>query len=135
MMSITIVTDETRTVAGEAADDRLLIDPAHLEAALGWQLKPEGLCQGSVCVPVRKPERLLVGGRLVVGAVASALGRPSVIDAEAGIAAIGLPKEQRRAALREQQAPAFTLRDLDGVEHDLDEWRGRKKLLVAFASW
>ena len=29
----------------------------------------------------------------------------------------------------------FTLPDLDGGEHSLEEWRGKKKLLVAFATW
>jgi hypothetical protein len=37
--------------------------------------------------------------------------------------------------LRARRAPDFRLRDLDGVEHDFSEWHGRKRLLVAFASW
>ena len=77
----------------------------------------------------------MVGDNLDVGAVADALGRLAVVDAARGIAALSLPKEGRRAALREHHAPAFTLPDLDGVEHSLEEWRGTKKLLVAFASW
>jgi hypothetical protein len=84
---------------------------------------------------VRDRQKLTVGDRLDVGAVADALGRLSVIDAGAGIAVLALPKEGRRAALDEQLAPAFTLPDLDGVEHSLDEWRTSKKLLLAFATW
>jgi hypothetical protein len=134
-MQAAIVTDETRTVAASADGDRLLIEPGALPAALGWELKPEGLCRGNVCVPLRDRARLLIGGRLDVGAVAGALGRLAVVDADAGIVAISLPKESRRAALRERNAGEFTLSDLDGVEHSLHEWRGRKKLLVAFATW
>jgi hypothetical protein len=134
-MQATVVTDEVSTIAAVADGDRLLIDPAALPDALGWEWKPEGLCRGNVCVPVRDRSRLMTDGKLDIGAVATALGRPVVVDAEAGIAAVALPKESRREALREHHAPSFTLPDLDGVEHSLEEWRGTKKLLVAFASW
>jgi hypothetical protein len=63
------------------------------------------------------------------------LGRPVVVDAAGGMAAVALPAEQRRQALDSLQAAPFSLPDLDGVTHSLSEWRGRKKLLVAFASW
>ena len=134
-MQATIVTDEARAVAAEVDGERLLLDPAVLPDTMGWDWKPEGLCRGNVCVPVRDRERLLAGDRLDVGAVATALGRLAVVDAGAGIAAIALPKESRRQALHDHRASDFTLPDLDGAAHDLDEWRGSKKLLVAFASW
>ena len=134
-MQATIVTDEIAVVTAVADGDRLLIEPAALRDALGWEWKPEGLCRGDVCVPVRDRARLMVGEKLDVGAVAAALGRLSAVDAAAGIAAVALPKESRREALREHHAPDFTLPDLDGVTHSLEEWRGKKKLLVAFASW
>jgi hypothetical protein len=37
--------------------------------------------------------------------------------------------------LTDRHAPAFTLPDLDGTPHSLEEWDDRKKLLFAFASW
>jgi hypothetical protein len=134
-MQATIVTDEAQTVTAVADGDRLLIDPEALPAALGWEWKPEGLCRGNVCVPVRDRSQLLVGDRLDVGAVARALGLLAVVDAPAGIAALSLPAELRHEAIREGRAPDFALEDLGGVEHHLDEWRGTKKLLVAFATW
>lgn len=135
MIQAKIVTDEVSTIAAVADGDRLLIDPSALPDALGWEWKPEGLCRGNVCVPVRDRARLMIDGKLDVGAVATALGRPVVVDAAAAIAAVALPKESRREALRERHASSFTLPDLDGIEHSLEEWRGKKKLLVAFASW
>jgi hypothetical protein len=133
--SATIVTDEPVTVDATVDGHRLLVEPVALHAAIGWEWKPEGLCRGGVCVPVRDRQRLLVGERLDLAAVAGALGRLAVIDAPAGIAAIALPAETRRDALRARQAPDFRLRDLEGAEHDFAEWRGTKRLLVAFASW
>jgi hypothetical protein len=134
-MQATIVTDETRTVTAVVDADRLLIDPAALPDAAGWELKPEGLCRDDVCVPVRDRAALFVGDHLDIAAVAAALGRLSVVDADAGIAVVALPKERRRAALQDRDVPPFTLADLDGTHHSLEEWRGSKKLLVAFASW
>ena len=134
-MTATIVTDEAVTVDARIDGERILIDPASLPVAMGWELKPEGLCRDNVCVPVRDRSQLLADGRLDVAAVAGAVGLLAVVDAGAGIAAVARPKEARRQALHGRHAPSFTLADLDGNQHDLDEWRGSKKLLVAFASW
>src|SRR3954447_5398980 len=131
----TIIDEHVRTVEAEVEGDRLLVLPADLPVALGWELKPEGLCQGDVCVPVRDRDALFAGERLDVAAVAAALGRSAVVDGAAAIAAIALPSESRRRALDEQQSPPFTLDDLEGHPHSFDEFRGRKKLLFAFASW
>jgi hypothetical protein len=134
-MQATILSENVGTVEATAHNDRLLIDPGDLPKALGWELKPAGLCRDGVCVPVRDPAALFRDGKLDVGAVAGALGRPAVVDAPAGIAAVALAAERRQQALDGLRAPSFTLSDLDGSPHQLQEWRGKKKLLVAFASW
>ena len=130
-----MIGDVARTVDASVSAGRVLVDPAQLSAALGWELKPEGLCRDDVCVPVRDPSVLFVGDQLDLAAVGTALGRPVVIDADARLAAVALDAETRRQALDDLVAPSFALADLDGVLHTLDEWRGRKKLLSAFASW
>lgn len=132
---ITVVTEEEHSVDGVIDDERALIDPTALEGALGWELKPEGLCRGDVCVPVRDRNALFVGDRLDLGAIADVLHRPAVVAPDAGVIAIALPSEERRQALQERHAPAFALPDQDGVMHSLAEWSGRKKLLFAWASW
>jgi hypothetical protein len=135
MTQVTIIGDETCIVDATISDERILVDPDVLPAAMGWTLKPEGLCRDDICVPVRDPSALFVDGRLDVAAVADALGRPVVVDAAAGLAAIGLDAEPRRVALQTLVAPPFTLPDLDGNPHELSEWHGQKRLLHAFASW
>ncbi len=60
--------------------------------------------------------------------------RPSSTP-DAGIVAVALDREQRRAALESLTAPDVTLRDLDGDAHSLSDWRGKKRLLHAFSSW
>jgi hypothetical protein len=135
MVQVAVITDEVHTIEATIAGDRILIDPPLLVEAVGWTLKPEGLCQDDQCVPVRDVAALYAGSRLDLAAVAAALGRPAVVDADAGLAAMALSGEVRRQALDGLQAPSFTLADLDGQTHRLDEWRGRKKLLVAFSTW
>jgi len=49
--------------------------------------------------------------------------------------AIGSSAEQRRQAREQRQVPLMELPDLTGKLHSTEEWRGRKTLLVAFASW
>jgi peroxiredoxin len=135
MSELTIIDADVHRVTGVTDGGRLLVDPASFAATIGWELKPEGLCRGDVCVPLADPGSLVVAGRLDIATVAAALGRPVVIDADAGIAAMGLSPDERRRALDGLEAPDFRLPDLDGTSHGLGEWQGKKKLLVTFASW
>jgi hypothetical protein len=62
-------------------------------------------------------------------------GRPVVIDRDEGAAYVGVSAAERAKALSSLEAPDFTLPDLDGRLHSLSEQRGKKVLLVAYASW
>ena len=135
MPELTIIDEDVHRVTGTNDGGRILVDAGAFRAAFGWELKPEGLCRGDICVPVAEPGALSVDGRLDVERVAGALGRPVVIDGEAGIAAMGLATSERRRALDGLEAPDFHLPDLAGTSHGLEEWQGKKKLLVTFASW
>ncbi|MDW3219822.1 MAG: hypothetical protein R8F63_14505 [Acidimicrobiales bacterium] len=132
MPTLTVLTPEgAATVSGVAADGRATLAAADLPAAIGWELKPEGLCRGDACVPVRGID----GEEVDLGAVVAALGSSLLVDDETGTVAISVAATDRRAALAGRQAPDFTLPDLDGRAHSLDEFAGRKRLLIAFASW
>jgi peroxiredoxin len=135
--TVTVISDRVTDVDGVVDRDReaILVDAVDLPAALGWELKPTGLCRGDVCVPVRDTDALRVGDRLDVAAVAGAVGQASVVDLDSGIVAVALPAELRRRALDDLEAPDFTLPDLDGALHHSSEWSGRKRLLVTFSSW
>jgi hypothetical protein len=135
MVRLAVMTDETVDVAGDVDDDRVLVAGDVLTRVLGWTLKPEGLCRDDVCVPVRDRHSLVVDDRVDLVAAAGALGRPTVLDADAGILAIALDHERRAAALQSLLAPDVTLHDLDGTPHSLSQWRGQKRLLHAFSSW
>jgi hypothetical protein len=112
-----------------------LIDAAALESALGWTLKPEGLCKDDTCVIVPDHAALMSDDRIDVTAVAALLDRPAAHDAESDLVAIGAPRELRRSALNDMKAPDFTLPDLDGLPMNFSDHRSKKRLLVAFSSW
>ena len=130
MPTITVINEDERTVSADLTDGRVSFTPLELRDAIGWEVKSEGLCREGVCVPFRNS-----GDRVDLDAAADALGRPVVVDAGAGVVALALPAEERRRALDARTAPPFSLPDLDGMVHHLGEWRGRKKLLVAFSTW
>jgi hypothetical protein len=115
--------------------ERVAVEPASLERALGWKLRPEGLCRGAVCVPVRDRAALQAGGGIDLAAFAAALGRPLALDAAERAAALGTASSERSAQLLSLEAPDFSLPDLAGRLHSLSDHRGRKVLLVAYASW
>ena len=106
-----------------------------VKAALGWELKPEGLCRGDVCVPVPASSPITTGDGIDLAGLAGLLRRPLALDLEERAAYLGAPAADRGAALASLDAPDFTLPDLEGRAHTLSEHRGKKVLLVAYASW
>jgi hypothetical protein len=108
---------------------------AAIERALGWELKPEGLCREGICMPLRPGGPAAGEDGLDLGQLAEALGRPLAVDLEERAAYLGAPARDRTAALASLQAPDFTLPDLEGRLHSLSDHRGKKVLLVAYASW
>jgi len=66
---------------------------------------------------------------------AATAGRPVAIDREERVACLGVAARARARALAALEAPDFSLPALDGRLHALSVHRGRKVLLVAYASW
>jgi len=134
-----VLTHVTEIVVPDARveGERLWLSPAELEAATGWAARPEGLCRGAVCVPI-PPSRerdWLREDRVDAAALWRHLGQPLVHSADGGTWVLGTAAADRAAALRSLQAPDFTLPDRTGRRHSLAEHRGRKVLLVSWASW
>jgi len=126
---------EPHTVAASVSGDTVRVAAAELESALGWALKPEGLCQGDVCVPVRDRAALVDDAGVDLTAFAGLLGRPLALDASERAAALGTSAAERGRDLATLEAPDFTLPDLAGKLHSLSDHRGKKVLLIAYASW
>ena len=133
---VTIVDgSEVSRVDGDTTTTTVLLSPTALEQATGWDLKPEGLCRGEVCVPRHDGDGLLVDDKIDLAAFAAVMRRPLAYDADAAIAVLADAPDERAAAFDARVAPAWTLPDLDGNPVSSSHFVGRKKLLVAWASW
>jgi hypothetical protein len=134
-MDTTIVfEDAIASVDATAEGESLWVAPGALERALGWVVKPEGLCRGPVCVP-RAAEIVRADGAVDVAALARRRGQAVVHDAARRTWVCGRTGELRTGVARALDAPDFALPDLDGRVHRLADWRGRKVLLNSWASW
>ena len=136
--TITLIDDDVAEVAVAVHGEHVVLAPADLAAVLGWELKPEGLCRGDVCVPVRDRSQVEPDGAgtgVSLQGVAAALDRPLVVDLDVGVAAIGPPRTSRRQALAGGPLPELALPDVEGRVVDLASLQGRKAILVAFATW
>jgi hypothetical protein len=138
-MAIDIIFGErvTAGVDAKSTDGGLWLSDDDLKRVSGWEFKPQGFCKGDVCVPVpdaRKSE-FVAGGRYNLAALANLLGQPVVSDAEHNAWCFGEAAAERKRMLTSLDAPEFSLPDLDGKMHSLSEHRGKKVLLVSWASW
>lgn len=112
--------------------DTLEVERAELLARTGWEIKPQGACKGDVCVPLHG--RLLDGDTVDMETLAPLLGMPLVHDEEHDIWAVG--PESGGRALSTAVVPPIELPDLrTGDAFSLSSLRGRKVVLVAWASW
>ena len=70
-----------------------------------------------------------------LSALGELLGRSVALEAAAAAASLGASASRHAAALATGAAPDFTLPDLAGRPHTLSAYRGKKVLLIAYASW
>ncbi len=140
-MTVTVLWEdrETTCAGAEVGDDALWLPASALKEVSGWELKPEGACRDDLCVPLpagREAEFLRDGGReFNLSALAALLGQPEVHESTPAVWAFGEAAAARRDALHSLEAPEFTLPDLDGHQHRLSDYRGKKVFLVSWASW
>ena len=108
-----------------------------LSEPTGWHLEPEGLCRDGVCVPLADPvrQKLVDGDEVFASGLWQELARPMLHDASYSTWVLGEAAEDRSRQLDSLEAPDFTLPDIAGKLHSLSEHRGKKVLLVTWASW
>ena len=125
-MRLTLIDEREVEVDADVDGDRVLVSRDDLARATGWELKPEGLCRGPVCVPWKSPD----GDEVDLHAAAKALGR-AFVHAHGVAALAGDPMGKgQRSSIDELELP-----DLDGNVVRMSDFAGRKRLLVAWASW
>jgi hypothetical protein len=109
-----------------------------LPSAIGWDVRPEGVCAGDTCVPVPPGATWWDDDSFNVSAFARHIGLAEAADAERGVVAYVVPSDRGADAPGGSvsvEAPDFTLPDLDGNLHSLSDYRGDKVVLLTWASF
>jgi hypothetical protein len=138
----TIVYDDVATQVSAATDSptELWISTADLTRATRFELKPQGVCRDQLCFPVPKARaqefvrKNSSATSFNLLAFAQLVNQPVAHDAALSTWYFGLRADQRQG-LASLQAPNFTLPDMSGKMHSLADFRGKKVLLVTWASW
>jgi hypothetical protein len=143
----TIVYDDVATDLASAREDagHLWITTADLKRATRFEVKPQGVCRDELCFPLPKANREAFihkdAGQskatqtwFNMTAFANLVHQPVAHDAALSTWYFGLRSDQRQQ-LSSLQAPDFTLPDLHNKLHRLSDFRGKKILLVTWASW
>lgn len=112
--------------------DRLSLTAEELQASTGWEIKPQGACKGDECVPLHGVD-VTADGMVDVRAFAERLDMPLASDDQHGVWALG-PRTSGHV-LDSVDLPRLVLEDFDGNAFDVASLRGRKVLIVSWASW
>jgi AhpC/TSA family len=133
--------DQVAAVEEALVRDRdLWLSAPALLSATGWEVKPEGVCQGPICVPVSDTQRSTLLSRqdgtdwFDLSAFARIVEQPVARDEAAETWSFGPPAWEWKSRAADR-APDFTLSDLSGQTHSLSELLGKKVLLLFWASW
>lgn len=150
---ITVIFDGKPTALTSALDPQpsvfksqdLWATLADLTRATGFVVKPQGVCRAELCFPLpknRKSEFLFNAGAkngyskwFNLSAFARMLHQPVVYDKSLATWYFGPRPEVENNYLGSFQAPNFTLPDMEGRPHSLSDFRGKKVLIVTWASW
>jgi len=130
----------TEIRAAELDAGQLWITTADLTRATRFQLKPQGVCRDELCFPLpksRQDEFLRKSAKkswFNLTAFARLVDQPVAHDEAFSTWYFGLRTDQR-PNLSSLDAPHFTLPDLEGKRHALSDFRGKKILLITWASW
>ena len=135
MTRLTVIDESGSHSFGQVGFGKLGVSADDFARATGWSLKPEGLCKGEICVPVRDTAAMSNGAAIDVAEFARVTGHDMVIDASRNVVAMGEQASSRAAAMTTLDAPNFTLPDINGNLVSLSDFANRKKLVLAWSSW
>lgn len=119
----------------------LWVKPEDLTRINDFVLKPEGACLDELCVPVlqdRDSDMYVTRqgqGWFNVSGLADRLQQAHVTDYGDNVWSFGVLPLERQSFFRAGMAPDFELPDRDGNIIRLSDFRGKKVLLLTWASW
>lgn len=134
--------DEVIPVEQTLADPvDLWVTPEDMTRINGFELKPEGACLNEICIPIKQDEdsrvfvRRLGQSWVNLSELARKLQQPFVSDAESSVWSFGAIPSVRKPFLESAIAPDFELEDRNGDLVRLSDLRGKKVVIMTWASW
>jgi len=136
-----VVTEVGPSPAAAADPSELWVTTADLTRATKFEIKPQGVCRDELCFPIPKDkkDRLVARqGRTAIfnlSEFARMVHQPAAFDQKNSIWLFGPRQAAQNDFVQTLQAPNFTLPDVNGKMHSLSDFRGKKVMLITWASW
>lgn len=136
-----VATEVASPPAPLTTGEDLWVTLADLTKATKFVLKPQGVCRDELCFPIpkaRKTAFLSVQGKVTwfnLSEFARLTKQPTAYDTEHSVWFFGPRPEEQNGFVSSLMAPNFRLPDATGKMRSLREFRGKKVLLLTWASW
>ncbi len=140
---MTIIFDEKPTTVNvmQSESKDVWVTMKDLKTATRYVVKPQGICRDELCFPIpknRKAQFVNKQGKTEwfnLSEFARLVKQPVSVDDKHTIYYFGARPDAQNAHLNTFDAPNFTLPDMNGKMHSLTDFRGKKVLLITWASW
>jgi hypothetical protein len=130
------VLEITRTLADP---DDLWVVPEDMTRIGGFVLRGTRICLDAVCVPAPPNSDIRITRSrqtwISLTELARQLKQAVAVDADRGVWSFGEVPARRASFLESAMAPDFSLPNRQGQQVRLSDFRGKKVLLVTWASW
>lgn len=110
----------------------LWVRKADLPRINDFEVKPQGACREDLCIPLSKD--LLKSDYFNLSAFARKVGEVAIKD-DSGVYSFGEIPVLRGAFYNSRIAPDFAVPDRTGKIVHLSDFRGKKVLVITWASW
>ena len=131
----------TQVSASPNSSNDLWITTTDLARATRFVIKPQGVCRDELCFPLPKKRIAEFVSKKDAATwfnlteFARLIKQSFVVDQKNSVWYFGAREAEQNSYLSSLAAPNFTLPDLNGKLHSLADFRGKKVLLVTWASW
>jgi len=131
----TVLYGERSTTVEKIQPDpkNLWVRKADLPKINDFEVKPQGACRNDLCIPISKD--LTHGEFFNLTGFAQKLGQAVVADPDTRVWSFGEIPVLRGAFVSSRIAPDFAVPDRKGKIVHLSDFRGKKVLVVTWASW
>lgn len=137
----TVMVARESSAASASGLQNLWITPADLTRATGFEIKPQGVCHEEICFPIPKNRKDALLKKQAgatwfnLAEFARMTNQPFSTDDIHHVWFFGERLQAQNQFVNSLEAPNFTLPDLNGKLHSLSDFRGKKVLLITWASW